>query len=98
MLSLSNTYSADEIRAFDERVRKFLQTEDDIDYFCEPKFDGLAIELVYEHGVLTGALEKSRADSSWTSLVMDMGFIFIAEIPDGAQDGVGSGLAQAAEG
>ena len=58
MLSLSNTYSPDEIREFDERVRKFLQTDDTVTYFCEPKFDGLAIELIYEKGVLTGALTR----------------------------------------
>jgi DNA ligase (NAD+) len=58
MLSLSNTYSPDEIRAFDERLRKALQTDDTIHYFCEPKFDGLAIELIYENGLLTGALTR----------------------------------------
>ena len=58
MLSLANTYSPEEVAAFDERVRKFLQTEDPVEYFCEPKFDGLAIELVYEDGVLNGALTR----------------------------------------
>ena len=58
MLSLQNSYSPEEIREFDERARKFLQTEHPIDYFCEPKFDGLAIELIYENGALTGALTR----------------------------------------
>lgn len=58
MLSLSNTYSPEEIREFDERVRKFLQTDDTVTYFCEPKFDGLAIELIYENGLLIGALTR----------------------------------------
>ena len=58
MLSLQNSYSPDEIRAFDERVKKVLQTEDEISYFCEPKFDGLAVELIYEDGLLTGALTR----------------------------------------
>jgi DNA ligase (NAD+) len=62
MLSLSNSYSPEEIEAFDERVRKALQTEKDVVYFCEPKFDGLAIELIYENGVLTGAI--TRGDGS----------------------------------
>jgi DNA ligase (NAD+) len=62
MLSLQNSYSPEEIREFDERVKKVLQTEDEISYFCEPKFDGLAVELIYEDGVLTGAL--TRGDGS----------------------------------
>lgn len=63
MLSLANSYSADEISAFDERVRKTLQTDDVIEYFCEPKFDGLAIELIYEDGFLTGALTRGDGAS-----------------------------------
>jgi DNA ligase (NAD+) len=58
MLSLSNTYSVDEVREFDERVRKFLETDKDVTYFCELKFDGLACELIYETGHLTGALTR----------------------------------------
>jgi DNA ligase (NAD+) len=58
MLSLSNTYSVDEVREFDERVKKFLETTKDIEYFCELKFDGLAVELIYEDGRLTGALTR----------------------------------------
>ena len=58
MLSLSNTYSPEEIREFDERVRKLLHSDQPLTYFCEPKFDGLAIELIYENGVLTSALTR----------------------------------------
>jgi DNA ligase (NAD+) len=62
MLSLSNTYSPEEIAEFDERVKKFLKSdlrsEDTIEYYCEPKFDGLAIELIYEKGLLTTALTR----------------------------------------
>lgn len=58
MLSLSNTYSPEEITEFDERVRKVLKTEDPVEYFCEPKFDGLALELIYENGLLTQALTR----------------------------------------
>ena len=58
MLSLSNTYSMDDIREFDERVRKFLESSKPVTYFCELKFDGLAIELIYESGRLTGALTR----------------------------------------
>lgn len=58
MLSLGNSYSPEEIRAFDERIRKALHEDRPITYFCEPKFDGLAIELIYENGILTGALTR----------------------------------------
>lgn len=55
MLSVDNTYSAEELKAFDERVRKLLGTID-YDYVVEHKIDGLAVSLRYEKGVLvTGA-------------------------------------------
>jgi DNA ligase (NAD+) len=49
MLSLANAFGADELRAFDERVRKLAQT--DVAYVCELKIDGLAIALRYRDGV-----------------------------------------------
>lgn len=58
MLSLQNSYSPEDILEFDGRVRKFLQTEGPIEYFCEPKFDGLAVELVYENGSLVAAITR----------------------------------------
>jgi len=55
MLSVDNTYNADELRAFDERVRKGLGTSD-YEYVVELKIDGLAVSLRYEDGILvTGA-------------------------------------------
>ena len=48
MLSLGNVFNEDEVRAFDERIRK----EDTPKYVCELKIDGLAISLSYEKGVL----------------------------------------------
>ena len=50
MLSIDNTYSADELRAFDGRVRKILE-HGNYDYVVELKIDGLAISLRYEDGV-----------------------------------------------
>ena len=50
MLSLTNAMSKEEVRDFDERVKKFLKTESDIEYVAEPKLDGLAVELIYEYG------------------------------------------------
>jgi DNA ligase (NAD+) len=52
MLSLENAMSADELRSFDERVRRELEREDPIEYQVEAKLDGAGIELVYEDGVL----------------------------------------------
>lgn len=58
MLSLANSYSTNDILAFDERIKKFLNTEDGVSYFAEPKFDGLSMELVYENGFLTRAITR----------------------------------------
>ena len=52
MLSLDNAFSAAEMRDFDERVKRQLGRTAPIDYVAEPKIDGLAVELVYEHGLL----------------------------------------------
>ncbi len=62
MLSLANSYSPEEIAEFDERVQKFLGQKQDLTFFCEPKFDGLALELIYEDGELASAL--TRGDGS----------------------------------
>ncbi len=53
MLSLENAMSAEDLAAFDERVRRMLATPDPVEYLGEPKLDGAAIELVYEHGRLS---------------------------------------------
>lgn len=58
MLSLANTYDVEEVREFDTRIKKFLETDKDVTYFCELKFDGLACELIYEDGQLTTALTR----------------------------------------
>jgi DNA ligase (NAD+) len=50
MLSLNNAFADEEVEAFDRRVREGLGTEP-VEYVCEPKFDGLAISLVYDRGV-----------------------------------------------
>lgn len=50
MMSLDNTYSADEMREFDARVKKNLKGEE-VEYTVELKFDGVSISLLYENGV-----------------------------------------------
>ncbi|TAL15893.1 NAD-dependent DNA ligase LigA [bacterium] len=48
MLGLENAMSLEELADFDQRIKKFLGMEEDLVYSCEPKFDGLAVELTYE--------------------------------------------------
>lgn len=57
MLSLENTYSPEEIRDFEERVRKALPNQV-IEYVCELKFDGVSISLHYEQGRYTKAVTR----------------------------------------
>jgi DNA ligase (NAD+) len=61
MLSVDNTYSADELRAFDARVRKQLATTD-YDYVVELKIDGLAVSLRYENGRLLTAATRGDGE------------------------------------
>lgn len=60
MLSLDSTQAPDEVRRFDERVRKALGEGVDPVYVLEPKLDGASIELVYEDGVLTRAVTRGN--------------------------------------
>ncbi|MBL4658275.1 MAG: NAD-dependent DNA ligase LigA, partial [Flavobacteriales bacterium] len=62
MLSLDNSYSREEIEDFDKRVRKRMLDEtgkeDEFDYVCELKYDGVAIGINYVDGVLTQAITR----------------------------------------
>jgi len=60
MLSLDNAMSHDELLAFDERIRRLLETDGPVEYVGEPKIDGAGIELVYEAGQL--AVGSTRGD------------------------------------
>jgi DNA ligase (NAD+) len=53
MLSLTNAGDRDQVREFEERITRMLGRPDPIEYVAEPKMDGVAVELVYEKGVLT---------------------------------------------
>lgn len=57
MLSLGNTYSKDELAEFDARVQKGLGTTQ-YEYICELKFDGVAISLKYENGILQKGITR----------------------------------------
>ncbi|MEY3417040.1 MAG: hypothetical protein RL060_1152, partial [Bacteroidota bacterium] len=56
MLSLGNTYSEEALIDFDNRTKKAIG--DDFDYVCELKFDGVAISLSYENGLLKRAVTR----------------------------------------
>lgn len=56
MLSLSNSYSKDDLNAFDSRVRKDVNGE--LEYICELKYDGIAIGITYENGELKRAVTR----------------------------------------
>lgn len=62
MLSLDNVFDAEEFAAFDRRVRERLKTTAEVEYSCEPKYDGIAISLLYRAGVLERA--ATRGDGS----------------------------------
>ena len=61
MLSLSNTYSDQDLTDFDKRVKKILKVEE-VDYLCELKYDGVALSISYENGLFKRAL--TRGDGS----------------------------------
>ena len=61
MLSLGNTYSKEDLSDFDKRVEKGLGTSK-YQYFCELKFDGVAISLLYENGVLKQAVTRGDGE------------------------------------
>ena len=50
MLSMDNTYSAEELREFDKRVKRFLG-ESDVEYVVELKMDGVSVSVIYENGI-----------------------------------------------
>ncbi len=56
MLSLGNTYSEGDLTEFDTRVRSLLDAP--LEYVCELKYDGVAISLIYEHGLLVRAVTR----------------------------------------
>jgi DNA ligase (NAD+) len=84
MLSLGNAFSDAEVEAFDRRVREGLGA-DVVDYAVEPKFDGLAISLVYEDGAFTvGATRGDGASGeNVTANLRTIGAIPL-KLPDGA--------------
>ena len=58
MLSLDNVFSEDELAAFARRIHDRLGSEEELDFNAEPKLDGLAVSLVYEHGLFVQAATR----------------------------------------
>lgn len=52
MLSLENAFNLADLTDFEERVQRFLQVDEPVEFIAEPKLDGLAVELVYQDGLL----------------------------------------------
>lgn len=63
MLSIDNTYSADELREFDASIRKALGKNDVVTYVVELKIDGVAMSLCYENGLLTVGATRGDGDA-----------------------------------
>lgn len=61
MLSLQNGMNEDELRAFDERMQKNLETNS-VEYAAEPKLDGVAVELVYEKGQFVSGSTRGNGE------------------------------------
>ena len=58
MLSLDNAFSEDEVAAFDRRARERLEHEGPLEYWAEPKLDGLAVTAIYRNGLLERAATR----------------------------------------
>ena len=62
MLSLSNTYSDDDLNDFDKRVKKIID-KNEVEYVCELKYDGVALSIQYENNIFRRAL--TRGDGNY---------------------------------
>ena len=60
MLSLGNVFNADELEEFDARIKEILQTNEDIEYMCELKIDGLAMSIEYVDGAMNYAATRGN--------------------------------------
>lgn len=62
MLSLDNAFNAEDMQAFERRIKERLKDDTTIEFACEPKLDGVAISLLYEDGLLVRG--ATRGDGS----------------------------------
>lgn len=63
MLSLENAFSEKEVFAFNKRIQERLKTQQDIEYACEPKLDGIAVSLTYYKGKLIRAATRGDGNT-----------------------------------
>lgn len=63
MLSLENAFDEQDLSDFEERLKRFLKTDEQFSYVTEPKLDGLAVELVYENGIFV--MGSTRGDGQF---------------------------------
>ncbi len=63
LLSLGNVFSDEELFAWEKRNLKLLETDEQLEYFCELKFDGLAISLIYENGKFIRGATRGDGDT-----------------------------------
>ncbi|MBW1678209.1 MAG: NAD-dependent DNA ligase LigA [Deltaproteobacteria bacterium] len=78
MLSLENAFGKEEVLAFDQRVRRFLNRDWPLVYTAEPKMDGVAVELVYENGRL---VEASTRGDGYTGELITLNIRTIKMVP-----------------
>lgn len=58
MISLDNTYSVDEVRDFEIRMRRILDIQKQFDYYIQPKYDGLGLAIIYKYGQFVQAITR----------------------------------------
>lgn len=63
MLSLDNVFNTEDLQSFGHRVQERLNISDDVAFCCEPKLDGLAVSLLYEHGILIRAATRGDGNT-----------------------------------
>lgn len=63
MLSLDNGFSEEDFLAFDKRIKQRLNQNDKVEFWCEPKYDGLAVSITYENGVFVQAATRGDGET-----------------------------------
>ncbi len=63
MLSLDNVFNSEELEAFGRRIQERLVDVETVTFCCEPKLDGLAVSLLYEHGELVRAATRGDGET-----------------------------------
>jgi len=63
MLSLDNAFSPDDLAAFVKRLQDRLNSIDELEFACEPKLDGIAVSLLYEHGILVRGATRGDGET-----------------------------------